>query len=498
MGDRLTLYHGDCRKVMEELAPGSVQCCITSPPYWGLRDFGLPPLVWGGDGGCDHAWQETVSRWGGGAQGTTGQRATRTSTATGPPVSTAPCQTCGAWLGQLGLEPTPCCPAVLVGDPGCGQCYVCHLVEVMRAVRRGLRDDGTCWIVLGDSFASGKGSCFNPGGGAESLGKTRKDAGAHPLHRGNTSTLKANGLKPKDLCGIPWRVALALQAQGWYLRSAITLCKVNPRPESTTDRPTSATEMMFLLTKKPTYFYDAEAIREPARDWGVKNRTNGKYRTAGLANGLENGNAAARGRNKRNWWPVVSEGFPGAHYATFGTKWIEPAILAGTSARGCCPQCGAGWVRVTVSRGGRDWHQDRMVLKGIPGECNGTGGNKRGQSSTALNDTKHVLTTGWQSGCTCQAGAPVPAVVLDPFAGSGTTGLVALQHGRAFVGIELSPEYLELARKRLANIQGSFISLLERPAPPVPSPALRATPGSTAGRARAAAASARRRRAAGR
>ena len=159
------------------------------------------------------------------------------------------CRRCGSWRGCLGLEPDP-------------NLYVEHLVGVLREVRRVLRDDGVMFLNMGDGYASGKGSCYNPGGGDNSLGRKRKAAGVHPLDRGNKSTLNASGLKPKDLLLMPARVALALQADGWWLRSAITWCKGSAMPESVQDRPTSATEMVYLLAKQKSYFWDATAVRE--------------------------------------------------------------------------------------------------------------------------------------------------------------------------------------------------------------------------------------------
>ena len=190
-----------------------------------------------------------------------------------------------------------------------------------------------------------------------------------------------DGLKPKDLVGIPWRVAFALQADGWYLRSDIIWSKPNPMPESVQDRPTKAHEYVFLLTKSPRYYYDADAIRGPAQDWGIRDRTNGKYHNEGTGlqphSGLANSNNAESGRNKRTVWEIPTHPYPEAHFATYPEKLVEPCILAG------CPQDG---------------------------------------------------------------------VVLDPFAGSGTTLAVAQRLGRRAIGADLSAEYLDLASKRLGRV----------------------------------------------
>jgi DNA modification methylase len=267
----------------------SVQCCVTSPPYWGLRDYD-----------CD---------------------------------------------GQLGLEATP-------------EEFVSGLVKVFQELRRVLRDDGTVWLVIGDSFASGKGTCYNPGGGSSSLGKERKEAGVHPLDRGNKSTLEKSGLKPKDLVGIPWRVAFALQADGWWLRQDIIWAKPNPMPESVTDRCTKSHEYIFLLTKSARYYMDMDAIREPfnypERTYSA-NTTNhktaalaeqGNRSTAGLHDGRTQYGDPQAGRNRRSVWTIPTAPYKGAHFATFSPDLIRPCILAGTSEKGCCSKCGKPWIRV--------------------------------------------------------------------------------------------------------------------------------------------------------
>lgn len=265
------LYLGDVSEQLRELDPESVQTIVTSPPYWALRDYGIP--------------------------------------------------------GQIGLESTP-------------EEYVAKMVEVFREVWRVLRTDGTLWLNLGDSYA------FNTKG---SGGTSKKSLAGMRFSQVKTQP----GLKPKNLCGIPWRVAFALQAEGWYLRSDIIWAKPNPMPESVTDRPTKSHEYIFLLSKAERYYYDAEAIVEYT-----------------ATNSLT--------RNKRDVWTVATQPFPGAHFATFPPKLITPCILAGSK----------------------------------PGDT-----------------------------------------VLDPFNGAGTTGLVALCYGRNYIGIDINPEYLDMTRERLAEVQ---------------------------------------------
>jgi DNA modification methylase len=324
------IHHGDALEILKTLEAESVHTCVTSPPYWGLRDYGVE--------------------------------------------------------GQLGLEHTP-------------QEFITKLVAIFREVKRVLRKDGTIWVNMGDSYAQGgSGGCsdkstLNGGCGVKEREKLRKMAAK------SISRKVPNGLKPKDLCGIPWRLAFALQADGWYLRSDIIWSKPNPMPESCQDRPTKAHEYIFLLSRSEQYYYDIEAIKEPAiyqaEDTWPAGWANGSDHSAIAHNVSENrskirkdepkgsfngkhGDEAFRAiremKNKRTVWEVPTFGFAEAHFATFPPKLIEPCILAGSP------------------RGG---------------------------------------------------------IVLDPFFGSGTTGLVALQNARKFIGIELNPEYIKMAEKRL-------------------------------------------------
>jgi DNA modification methylase len=312
-----------------------VQTVVTSPPYWGLRKY---------------AGEQEITEWG----------------------------------SALGLEPTP-------------DLYVAHMVDVFREVRRVLRPDGTLWLNLGDSYAGGQGAA-----GGSSARSTL--VGTHHDNRARFDTVRDFGaLKQKDLVGIPWRVAFALQADGWYLRSDIIWAKPNPMPESVTDRPTKAHEYLFLLTKSPRYYYDADAIREEQAEQSLRAYERARENPHDPAAWKQNEaiahlgdsktaspNAAwsdpekldrllERGRNARTVWTVATQPYPGAHFATFPEKLIDPCILAG-SARG--------------------------------------------------------------------------DLVLDPFNGSGTTGRVAIRHGREYVGLDISHEYLhEQATQRVDKIQ---------------------------------------------
>lgn len=335
---QIDVIQGDALEVLRTLPDESVHCCVTSPPYWGLRDYGVD--------------------------------------------------------GQLGLEPTP-------------TEYVVRMIKVFHEVWRVLRHDGTLWLNIGDSYAGGGG--FSPSAPTAAKSKSGMYGITGALKRGGIKPV--GGLKPKDLCGIPWRLALALQSDGWYLRSDIVWHKSNPMPESVTDRPTKAHEYVFLLAKSERYYYDSEAIREKAISppsnkikmpdgWDTGPGAHGSFHRKGREKGriqvkqrghpqphsgfinrwdaMTKAEQAANGRNKRDVWVVATEPFPDAHFATFPTKLITPCILAG---------------------------------------------------------------------------CPLGGTVLDPFGGSGTTGVVAERLGRNAILIELNPEYVEMARRRIANEQ---------------------------------------------
>jgi len=267
-------------------------------------------------------------------------------------------------------------------------------------------------------------------------------------------------LKPKDLVMMPARVALALQADGWWLRSEIIWAKPNPMPESTTDRPTSAHEKLYLLSKSARYYYDAEAVRETA-EFGRSEGTNWSRVRKAAPGDMRNtpattirGGDGTAGRNLRNVWHIATEPYPEAHFATFPTKLVEPCIKAGTSEKGCCPECGAPWVReveqsvMFQSGSGRAGNKPR-------GKHAGKEQSDSGTYDIRMGPVKESRTTGWRPSCEC-GGEPIPATVLDPFGGAGSTGLVADRLGRNAILIEAKPEYADMARKRIADDAGMF------------------------------------------
>jgi DNA modification methylase len=389
----LTVLQGDALSRLRELPAESVQCCVTSPPYWGLRDY--------------------------------------------------------ASDGQLGLEKTP-------------EEYVAKMVEVFREVRRVLRNDGTLWLNLGDSYFRRPPNETFP----------EKNAGLS-ANRGTATARNGRcipeGLKEKDLVGIPWRVAFALQADGWWLRQDIIWNKPNPMPESVTDRCTKSHEYLFLFTKSSRYFYDAEAIKERQAE------TSGGFQSRGRRgeNSHGNGEETARlqmpvgtydgNRNKRSVWTVATAPYPEAHFATYPPDLIKPCIMAGTSAKGCCAKCGAPWERIVEALGptNPNKHDRSDAAMDVPGNPMYRAGTaNQGLREAQMGSAWNHKTLGWQQTCECKIQgknslshlfippASVHCTVLDPFAGSGTTGQVALELGRSAILIELNPKYIDLIKVR--------------------------------------------------
>ena len=313
------------------------------------------------------------------------------------------------------------------------------IVEVFREVKRVLRDDGTLWLNYGDCYAGSTTGADRP----PEPGHTHEDNGRVKTGQENKHRRPDAGLKPKDLVGMPWRIAFALQADGWYLRSDIIWSKPNPIPESVTDRPTKSHEYVFLLSKRPRYFYDADAIREahkePNRGNGERDRVNyntggiiGRGRVGEYEEGVRLYNPA--GRNRRTVWEIPTQPMPDAHFATFPEALVKPCIMAGTSERGACPECGAPWRRSILSQSSGSGDH-----RAVPGQ------NK---PFTIPRGEYLRSTIGWEPTCTC-GGDPVPCIVLDPFGGSGTVAKVARDLGRSSVSCELNPEYVKIAKKRL-------------------------------------------------
>jgi len=430
---------GDALSLLRQLPEACVQCCVTSPPYYGLRDYNTQPQIWDGEKTCEHEWGETLrTPWANEVAGPNG-RVKNVEASRERPKETGPfCQRCGAWRGSLGLEPTP-------------ELYVQHLVTIFREVRRVLRPDGTCWLNIGDSYAGSWGS-YAPGG---IKGEQRPRTEERWERRAYTDTTflppnaRAEGFKSKDLMMIPAKVAMALQSDGWYLRSQIIWHKTNCMPESVEDRPTNSHEYIYLLAKSEHYYYDAVAIAEPASragEIGVFGGQKGSNHVTPIhdpnyRNGHEQwGRVHHQGptRNKRSVWTVPTKPFSEAHFATFPVKLVEPMILAGSSPK-ACEHCGSPWERVIEREGTTSTEVAKQ--KGYS-EKREAGGERVTQ------------TTGWQPSCTCLHNSGTGhSVVLDPFAGAGTTLLVASELQRDYLGLELNSEYVQLIEKRIGTVQ---------------------------------------------
>ena len=386
------LHCGDALDVLRSLPARSVHMCATSPPFFGLRDY----------------------------------QAER----------------------QIGLENSP-------------EEWVSRLVEVFREVREVLRNDGTLWVEIGDSYNAD----HKQGRSSEYLEATGGNTGLNKKNSRTHEGRTAPGCKPKDLIGAPWLLAFALRADGWYLRSEIIWAKPNPMPESVTDRPTKSHSQIFLLSKKPSYFYDQDALREPHKEQYIQNRSpdsyadskSDEYRSDRRHSFVKNYSGTVVGNpsgvNARSVWTILTEPTPFAHFATMPQKLCQRMILAGTSERGVCPECGAPWVRV-VEKG--EPVLNAWSAKGA-GQYDDEIGEMRRTSVEEGSTLKHVVprkTVGWRPSCDHEYPTDavcVPATVLDPFAGSGTTAVVARKLGRRAVLIELNPGYCQLASDRLGQ-----------------------------------------------
>lgn len=475
------LYRGDCRDDLRRRPDASVHCVLTSPPYYSLRDYAVPPGVWGGKADCAHVWGPEQQVHKGGLHGN-GQLAVRSvadaKDGTAQVRAGAFCA-CGAWRGQLGLEPSP-------------SLYVEHLVEVMREVRRILRPEGTLWLNLGDSY------CGDGGQGQPTSALGAKGTGGVPAV--GTEGYKKwerdwEGLKTKDLVGIPWAVAFALRADGWWLRSDIVWAKPNPMPESVEDRPTRAHEFVFILAKagEPTFWKhrDGRVVWEqPPPDWVWRDRTTDQETNVEPRNWrYERLRAAARPElqvketeqlrwvrlNRWRGWDYYydADAIREAHaYGDHPRRKNSPRVIPGQKVHG-----GVHRVKTAATPHGNGRRQAPE-----PGEANAfheNGRNKRDvwavpdelwnlflewldrQPAEALDVVRirpqpfpeaHFAVMPEELAELCiKAGCPPGGAVYDPFAGACTVGLVALRLGRSFAGAEVSSAYADMGEKRVAK-----------------------------------------------
>jgi len=336
------LLCGNAVEKLKQLEDCSVDCCVTSPPYYGLRDYGTGEWV-GGDPNCDHLGEALQSE-----KCTLGGRAPEDTTndkraKSGMPFKSV-CGKCGAIRvdEQIGLEETP-------------EEYIARLVDVFREVRRVLKDDGTLWVNIGDSYASNGAKANNNGEGKSTMGWTgQKHDTLNKAAKMKLPKLQA-GCKPKDLIGIPWMLAFALRADGWYLRQEIIWAKLNPMPESVTDRCTKSHESIFLLAKSQRYYFDAKAIAEPALYAGDNRGDRTDSRRGTSMNSISG--VTGDTRNKRDVWTMSSQPFSGAHFATFPMQLPETCILAGSRIGGTVldPFNGAGTTGIAAMNNGRNY-----------------------------------------------------------------------------------------------------------------------------------------------
>lgn len=444
------LYTGNALEILKTLPDESVQMCVTSPPYWGLRDYKTEPVIWGGDVGCSHDWtvDERKPQSGGTGAASSKQLTNRGTTNSQESLLSGECLFCNAWKGSLGNEPTP-------------ELFTEHLVMIFREARRVLRNDGTLWVVIGDTyFGGGRGG--NPEGSVHQKQKT--NAGSITVKNNKLSI--SSGCKPKDLVGIPWMLAFALRSDGWWLRQDILWSKKNPMPSSVTDRCVTSHEYVFLLSKSSNYYFDHIVIREPAVAYakgkrsvsiGSKSLSRGQSTGAGVApsgNALVSDVALNPMRNKRSVWTLSSKPFKGSHFATFPETLVEPMILAGTSEYGACAACGTPYTRkIERCESIPDITQRSTDHYNTADRYGADNGGNAGLDNLAkrMRDGKNgIITVDWVAGCSCNSSTR-PCTVLDCFSGAATTGKVALSLGREYIGIEANSDYNEIARKRLLD-----------------------------------------------
>lgn len=366
---------GNNIETLKTLPDGCVHMCVTSPPYYGLRDYQTADWVGGNDPNCDHVANSSKTKLQNNPEFDEG-RPSREATKLPGYYYDSVCEKCGAVKEdhQLGMESTP-------------EEFISNLVNVFREVKRVLRDDGTLWVNIGDSYAGANGNGYK-----QSIANENASTSGGHYNEDFRKKMKRvdTKCKPKDLIGIPWMLAFALRADGWYLRQDIIWKKENCMPESVKDRCTKNHEYIFLLAKSQQYYFDNDSIREPLSKSSIErveygwdcDRPSTKNNSLGDGEGIHTDKMGSRfanplGRNKRSVWTTTLQPFREAHFATYPEKLIEPCILAG------CPEGG---------------------------------------------------------------------VVLDPFMGSGTTAVVALKNGRNYLGCELNPDYAEIAKKRIEPV----------------------------------------------
>ena len=435
---KIKIFEGDCLETLKKVKTNTVNTCITSPPYWGLRDYGTAEWE-GGDLNCDHNSAKLKSRYDYDLSKATTGTHKGTKKGTDQAKWKNICPDCGAVNKdkQLGMEDTP-------------EEFVENLVNVFKEVKRVLRDDGTVWLNLGDSYAGNSSRASNNG------------RAGYGTEREGVFNKTGQGLKNKDLVGIPWRVAFALQQDGWYLRQDIIWHKPNPMPESVTDRCTKAHEYIFLLSKSSKYYYDNEAIKEDSKYYGKDKRSdagNIRYegkRTEGSDNLAQQSFVTINEKkNKRSVWTVTTKPFKGSHFATFPIDLIAPCVLAGCPEK-ICVDCSEPYVRkiesVSIKRNQLPKNDSRYR----PNLYDGNYKDINGKADAGYNQTKDL---GLKKQCNCKTNETKGGTVLDPFGGSSTTGIFASANNRNSIMCELNKEYIEIAKNRINKDLGMFAKI---------------------------------------
>jgi len=365
----ILILHGHVLDVLKKIPSESVQMCVTSPPYWGLRNYETNGQIWDGDKNCEHEWENKTVLLG-----------------------SYFCNRCGAWKGELGLEPTP-------------ELYVKHIVDIFREIKRVLRHDGIIWVNIGDTY------CGTGHKGKHKDPKNINGRNAQSVAINN----KIKGLKRKDLVGIPWMIAFALRADGWWLRQDIIWHRENCMPSPVIDRCNTSHEYVFLLSKSAKYYFDYYAIQEPCvssqKEINRQRKTDTKEKqyasSAKHSGGIGYG---VNGRRKRSVWNINTKPYKGSHFAVFPAEFVETCIKAGAS-NNCCKKCGTPYKRII---------------------------SKESQSE-------------WQQICKCDCNEIKSCTILDPFLGSGTTAMVAKKKGLKCIGIDLNDNYGKLQTERIES-----------------------------------------------
>ncbi len=438
--DSLNKTHNiNCLQGLKALPDNCIDCCVTSPPYYGLRDYNTDAVTFPACTFSIFGFTEKFKKW----------------------------------TGNYGQEPSP-------------KMFVAHTVLIFEQVLRVLTPTGTLWLNFGDSYASS--------GKNRTVEHASKNSTIKGGHTSQIQSLKqqnkiTSGLKEKDLIGIPWMVAFALRDAGWYLRQDIIWSKPNPMPESVTDRCTKAHEYFFMLTKSPKYYYDAVSIKTASKnpeddlrrmaDQTKNNKSNPDVLKNGLRpktdkqrghsrrhdgfndrwDDMSKSDQQAMGANKRSVWTVSTKPFSEAHFATFPPDLIVDCIKAGSGEHGCCADCGSPYTRQfdkELMPTAKASYNSKTDIRDVEADKQDQGSNRQ-KSGHKPGHINKITTTGWVKTCKCDTAAIKPAIILDPFMGAGTTGLVAKKMGRNYIGYELNPAYIKINEARLYNELGLFL-----------------------------------------